>query len=81
MISGGSLELSGAGFVAGAVVRWNGANVPTTVLSPTALRATLPAGAVAMPASIVAVNPAPGGGVSNELFYAPRRLALPVLRR
>lgn len=80
-ISGGSLELSGAGFVAGAVVRWNGANVPTTVLSPTALRATLPAGAVATPASIVAVNPAPGGGASNELFYAPRRLALPVLRR
>lgn len=80
-ISGGSLELSGAGFVAGAVVRWNGADLPTTVLGPTALRATLPAGAVATPASVVVVNPGPGGGASNELFYAPRRMALPALRR
>ena len=40
--SGFTLTATGFGFVAGAVVRWNGANRPTTFVSSTQLQASIP---------------------------------------
>ena len=64
-----TLAVTGANFVNGSVVRWNGANRPTTFVSPTQLTAAIPAGdiAVAGAAAITVFTPAPGGGISNAL--------------
>lgn len=66
-----SLGVLGAGFVPGAVVRFNGADRPTAFISGTALGAALGAGDVAFAGSfgIAVVNPPPGGGASNELAF------------
>ena len=68
-VSGGQallLTVNGAGFVSGAVVRWNGADRPTTFVSSTQLTASISASDVATAATvnITVFNPAPGGGVS-----------------
>jgi hypothetical protein len=62
------LTVNGTGFVNGAQVLFNGTALPTTLVSPTQLTATLPASAVTT-AGIYAVtvtNPAPGGGPSTS---------------
>ncbi|MGZ3357594.1 MAG: hypothetical protein ACXVBO_22475, partial [Isosphaeraceae bacterium] len=61
-----SLVVNGAGFVNGAVVRWNGADRTTTFVSSTQLTALISASDVASAASvsITVFNPAPGGGSS-----------------
>ncbi len=66
-----TLVVTGTNFVAGSVVRWNGSPRPTTVVSATELRAQIPAADVAAmgTATITVFNPAPGGGVSNELTF------------
>ena len=66
-----TLTVTGSGFVNGAVVRWNGANRPTTFVSDTQLTAAIPATdiAAAGTASITVFNPAPGGGASNSLTF------------
>jgi hypothetical protein len=66
-----TLNVSGANFVPGAVVRWNGANRTTTYLSSTQLTASIPASdiAAAGTASISVFNPAPGGGTSNSQSF------------
>lgn len=46
------LEVLGSGFAPGWVVRVNGANVVTTFVSPTKLRATIPATAMSIPQSL-----------------------------
>jgi hypothetical protein len=63
---GFTLTLHGTGFVPGAVVRWNGADRPTTYLAPTRVSASIGAADVASPgaAQVTAHNPAPGGGAS-----------------
>ncbi|MFN0121730.1 MAG: hypothetical protein ACKV2V_14650 [Blastocatellia bacterium] len=63
------LQVTGTNFIAGSVVRWNGADRPTTVLSPTQLSANIPGTdlANAGTASVTVFNPAPGGGLSNPL--------------
>jgi|GEM_PF-3967980 len=60
------LTVTGTNFVAGSVVRWNGADLATTFGSATSLTATVPAANVATAgaANITVFNPAPGGGVS-----------------
>lgn len=67
-----TLTANGAGFVNGAVVRWNGANRPTTFVSAGSLNAAIPAGDIAAQgtASVTVFNPGPGGGVSNALSFA-----------
>jgi hypothetical protein len=66
-----TLTVSGAGFVPGAVVRWNGANRQTTYISNTSLSAVIPAADVEASgtASITVFNPAPGGGPSTAVTF------------
>jgi uncharacterized protein (TIGR03437 family) len=54
-----NLTVEGAYFVAGSVAWWNGAPIPTTFVSTTLLRATLPAGAATAAgwSSLTVVNP------------------------
>jgi hypothetical protein len=61
-----TLTATGSGFVGTSVVRWNSADRPTTFVSSTQLRASIPAGDVAATgtAQVTVFNPAPGGGTS-----------------
>jgi len=65
--SGFTLTVTGTNFVAGSVVRWNGAARPTTYVSATQLTATIPPADVAVAGTpqVTVVNSAPGGGTSN----------------
>lgn len=81
----GSLEVmmvvDGEDFAEGAVVTWNGADLPTTFASDTRLRATVSQSLLNEPgaAAIAVRNPGPGGGVSNSLDFlvsAPLELNL-----
>src|SRR5262249_33940254 len=69
--AGFTLTLNGSNFVNTSVVRWNGADRPTTFVSATKLTAVISAADVASPGtpSITVVNPAPGGGPSNALTF------------
>jgi 6-phosphogluconolactonase (cycloisomerase 2 family) len=61
-----TLAVTGSGFFAGSVLRWNGGSRPTTVVSPTQIQAAISAGdlAVAGVAQVAIFNPTPGGGTS-----------------
>ncbi|MGH9849044.1 MAG: beta strand repeat-containing protein, partial [Blastocatellia bacterium] len=65
------LTVNGTSFVPGAVVNWNGSPRTTAFVSNTQLTAQITAEDVAAQgvASVTAVNPAPGGGVSNALTF------------
>jgi len=69
--AGFTLAVNGTGFVAGAVVNWNGSGRATTFVSGSELTATILATDIAAPhtASITVVNPTPGGGTSNVVFF------------
>jgi len=64
-----NLTVAGTGFVPGAVVRWKGADRPTTFVSNTTLTAAIPAADVATigTATVAVFNPTPGGGSSAGL--------------
>jgi subtilisin family serine protease len=66
-----SLTITGTGFDALSIVRWNGSARPTTVVSTTTVRAAIPATdlTTAGTASVEVFNPAPGGGVSSALTF------------
>jgi subtilisin len=70
-IAGVSLTVNGASFVSSSIVRWNGQDRPTTFLSATQLRATIPATDVASvgSASVTVFTQAPGGGTSSPLTF------------
>jgi len=57
------LEVDGTSFVSGAVVNFNGVAEPTTFVSSTKVEASIPASAVAGPATVTVTvtNPASGG--------------------
>jgi hypothetical protein len=61
-----NLNVRGAGYAQGSVVRWNGADRPTTFVSPSHVTAQIPATDVAQvgTAQVTVFNPAPGGGTS-----------------
>jgi hypothetical protein len=65
------LTINGANFAAGSVVRWNGADRPTTFVSAARLTAAIPASDVsaAGQASVTVFNPAPGGGTSGAVTF------------
>jgi hypothetical protein len=65
------LTVEGSNFVPGAIVQWNGGARPTTFVSASQLTAEIPATDVASvgEASVIVVNPAPGGGASNALTF------------
>ncbi len=69
-----SLTLSGTNFVSNAIVRWNGADRPTTFIDSARVTAAISAGdlANASTASVMVFNPANqsgGGGNSNTLTF------------
>ncbi|MGH9602027.1 MAG: BACON domain-containing protein, partial [Terriglobales bacterium] len=70
-----TLTVTGAGFVNGATVRWNGANRTTAFVSNTQLTAQIPASDLMTlgPATITVFNPASsnggGGGAPNALSF------------
>jgi 6-phosphogluconolactonase len=68
---GFGLAVLGSNFVASSVVRWNGSDLLTAVLSSTQLTAFIPASnlAAAGNAAITVFNAAPGGGSSNTLTF------------
>ncbi len=66
-----TLTVNGSGFVPRSAVRWNGLRLRTTYVSSDQLMAIVPAANVAMagPATVVVVNPGPGGGKSNAALF------------
>ena len=66
-----TLSVSGTGFVSGATVNFNRTALATTFVDRAHLTATVPASEVASAgtASISVVNPGPGGGESNVVFF------------
>ncbi len=74
-VAGGAaftLAVSGTNFVSGSVVRWNGADRPTTYVSSTQLTASILASDIVASgiANLTVFNPAPGGGTSAALAFA-----------
>jgi len=69
--AGFTLSLSGTGFVAGSVARWNGAARATTVTSATQATASISSADVASAgtAQVTMFSPTPGGGTSNALPF------------
>jgi hypothetical protein len=67
-----TLTVGGFGFVPGAVVQWNGSPRTTTFVSSSSLQAAINASdiATAGTAFITVLNPAPGGGTSNSVFFS-----------
>lgn len=66
-----TLTVNGTGFVSGASVKWNSAALATTFVSSSQVTATVPASdiATAGTAAVTVANPAPGGGVSNVMYF------------
>jgi hypothetical protein len=69
--AGFSLKVSGYGFVAGAVVQWNGSPRTTTFISSSSVQASISAADIATvgTALISVLNPTPGGGTSNTVYF------------
>lgn len=70
--AGFTLTVNGTGFFSGSTVYWNGSPRTTTFASGSQLTAAINAAdiAVAATASVTVVNPAPGGGRSNPVFFS-----------
>jgi hypothetical protein len=72
--AGGSaftLTVTGSGFVASSVVRWNGATRPTTVVNGNQIQAAIGAGDIAVlgTAQVTVFTPPPAGGISSSLTF------------
>lgn len=70
-IPGFTLKVSGTGFVNGATIDWNGQALASTFVDTEHLSATVPSAnlATAATASVTVVNPGPGGGPSNAVYF------------
>src|SRR5262249_6444037 len=66
-----TLNLTGTGFVPGTTVNFNGIQLSTTVLNSTHLTSAVSATNVnhASTAIVTVKNPAPGGGLSNAVYF------------
>jgi hypothetical protein len=66
-----TLTVNGTGFVSGSVVNWNGSARTTSFVNGSQLTATILVSdiAIASTASVTVLNPSPGGGTSNEIFF------------
>jgi hypothetical protein len=65
------LTVNGTGFASGSVVQWNGSARTTTFVTSSQLTAAVPASDIAQmgTASVTVVNPSPGDGTSNAVFF------------
>jgi hypothetical protein len=73
---GFTLSVNGEGFVNGANIRFNGANVPTTFVNGTTLTGQVPATLLVAPGNADVVVVLPDGRTSNALTFT----LLPILR-
>src|ERR1700686_5023791 len=66
-----TLIINGTGFVSAAVAMWNGSTRITSFISSTQVQALISAADVTNPgtALVNVANPAPGGGISNTVFF------------
>lgn len=66
-----TLSVSGTGFVSGATIDFNGTALTSTFVDNEHLTATVPATKVANAgtAAVTVVNPTPGGGASNVVYF------------
>lgn len=66
-----TLTATGTGFVSASKIEFNGAPLTTTFVNQGKLTASVPAANVAKAAtaSITVVSPAPGGGISNAVYF------------
>jgi hypothetical protein len=66
-----TLTVNGTGFGSGALVTWNGKTRVTSYISSSQIQAQITADDVAKAgtASINVLNPKPGGGISNTIFF------------
>jgi hypothetical protein len=69
--SGFTLSVSGTGFVSGATVDFNGAPLVTTLVDSEHLTAIVPTENIASAGTtaVTVVNPGPGGGSSNVVYF------------
>jgi hypothetical protein len=69
---GFTLSITGSGFVPGSTVLWNGSGRPSQYVSPTEVRANIPASDLVSsgPVAVTVLTPAPGGGVSSALTFS-----------
>jgi hypothetical protein len=69
--SGFTLTIYGTGFAPGIIVTWNGQTRITSVVSSTEVQAEINASDVAQAGtnSVNVINPKPGGGISNTIFF------------
>jgi hypothetical protein len=76
-----TLIVTGSNFIAGSVVQWNGSPRPTTVVSATEVRVNIPSTDLETAGNvrITVFNPAPGGGVSNELIFTVTALQCQII--
>jgi FG-GAP-like repeat/Abnormal spindle-like microcephaly-assoc'd, ASPM-SPD-2-Hydin len=66
-----TLNVTGSGFALGATVNWNGAPRKTSFVSSSHLQARISSADVAQmgTALVTVTNPAPGGGISNFVYF------------
>jgi hypothetical protein len=66
-----TLSVSGTGFVSGTTIDFNGTPLPTTFVDNEHLTTTVPSTNIANAATtaVTVVNPAPGGGSSNVVYF------------
>lgn len=62
------LTVDGSGFVSGSVVEWNGAALPTTLVSSGQLKAVVPSADIASPC-MAFVTVSSGGVISNAAYF------------
>jgi len=69
-----TLTVNGTGFVSNSVVNWNGVALATKFVSGSQLTAIVPAANVATASTgwVTVVNPAPGGGTSDTVYFTTR---------
>jgi len=72
---GFTLTVTGTGFTSRSVVNWNGSPRATTFVSTSKLTASILASDIAVASTpwVTVVNPSPGGGTSNTIFFQVMR--------
>jgi hypothetical protein len=73
------LKVSGAGFVSGSAIQWNGKALPSKVVTPGLMTATVPAADVAKSATamVTVKNPTPAGGSSAVQLFSVSQPGVP----
>ncbi|HEX4756600.1 MAG TPA: DUF1800 domain-containing protein [Terracidiphilus sp.] len=76
-----TLEINGTGFVTGAQIQVGGSSITTTLISATALQASINIPSGSGPLSVDVVNPNPGGTTSNVMSTTVYLATVPAAAR